>query len=113
MMATRGINEMYVYGGALYNAVPPPSGSFVARVEPGSLKELWRTNLINTNISGIWTGGGSIESIGGDIFAITHGIYSTLTALLELSREYYHYLQGQVHQVIVTLTGWMAGQMAL
>jgi len=31
MIATRGINEMYVYGGASYNAVPTPSGSFVAR----------------------------------------------------------------------------------
>ena len=33
MMATRGIDEMYVYGGASYNAVPTPSGSFVARVD--------------------------------------------------------------------------------
>ena len=49
MMTTRGTNEMYIYGGALYNAVPPPSGSYVARIEPGSLKELWRTNLVNTN----------------------------------------------------------------
>jgi hypothetical protein len=72
MMATRGINEMYVYGGASYNAVPTPSGSFVARVEPGSLKELWRTDLVNTNISGIWTGAGSIESIDSDILAITN-----------------------------------------
>lgn len=72
MMATRGIDEMYVYGGALANAVPPPSTSFVARVEPGSLKELWRTDLINTNISDLWTGGGSIKSIDGDIFAITN-----------------------------------------
>jgi hypothetical protein len=72
MMATRGMNEIYVYGGALGNAVPLPSGAFVARVEPGSLKELWRTNLINTNITGQWFGGGSIESIGGYILAITN-----------------------------------------
>lgn len=44
-MATRGINEMYVYGGALANTVSPPTTTFVARVEPGSLKELWRTDL--------------------------------------------------------------------
>ena len=72
MMATRGVNEMYVYGGALANAVPPPTATFVAKVEPGSLKELWRTYLINQNISDLWTGGGSIESIDGDIVAVTN-----------------------------------------
>lgn len=72
MMATRGVNEMYVYGGALANAVPPPTATFVAKVEPGSLKELWRTYLVNQNISDLWTGGGSIESIDGDIVAITN-----------------------------------------
>lgn len=72
MMVTRGVDDVYVYGGASSNANPIPSGPFVAKVEPGSLKELWRTNLLNTNISGVWTGAGSIESIGGDIFAITN-----------------------------------------
>ena len=80
MMVTGGINEMYVYGGASYNAVPIPSGSFVSKIEPGTLKELWRTNLLNTNISGIWTGAGSIESIGGDIFAITNTYLYKLNA---------------------------------
>jgi hypothetical protein len=72
MMATRGVNEMYLCGGALANAVPPPASTFVAKVEPSSLKELWRTYLINQNISASWTGGGSIESIDGDIVAITN-----------------------------------------
>jgi hypothetical protein len=49
--ATRGTIEMYVYGGSIANANPLPPVSYVARVEPGSLKELWRMNLINTNIS--------------------------------------------------------------
>ena len=72
MMATRGVNEMYVYGGALANAIPPPTATYVAKVEPGSLKELWLTYLVNQNISDLWTGGGSIESIDGDIVAITN-----------------------------------------
>ena len=72
MMATRGINEMYVYGGASANAVPEPTNTYVARVEPGSLKGLWRTVLLNQNTSDRWTGAGSIESIDGDIYAITH-----------------------------------------
>lgn len=70
MMATRGMNEMYLYGGSLGNANPLPSGPYVARVEPGSLKELWRTNLLNTRIGNQWIGAGSIESIDGDILAI-------------------------------------------
>jgi len=72
MMVTRGMNEMYVYGGAAGNANPLPSSAFVARIEPGSLKELWRTYLINTNITGQWFGVGAIESFGGDVLAITN-----------------------------------------
>ncbi|BCW71527.1 hypothetical protein NicSoilB8_25710 [Arthrobacter sp. NicSoilB8] len=72
MMATRGVNEMYVYGGSLGNANPLPSGPYVARVEPGSLKELWRTNLLNTHIGNQWIGAGSIESIDGDVLAIVN-----------------------------------------
>lgn len=72
MMVTRGINEMYLYGGSLGNANPLPSGPYVARVEPGSLKELWRTNLLNTHIGGQWIGAGSIESIDGDVLAIVN-----------------------------------------
>jgi hypothetical protein len=70
MMVTRGVNEMYLYGGSLGNANPLPSGPYVARVEPGSLKERWRTNLLNTHITGQWFGAGSIESINGDLFVI-------------------------------------------
>lgn len=72
MMATRGVNEMYLYGGSLGNANPLPSGPYVARVEPGSLKELWRTNLLNTHIGNQWIGAGSIESIDGDVLAIVN-----------------------------------------
>jgi len=70
MIATRGMNEMYVYGGAS-GANPTPAGSYVSRVEPGTLKELWRTTIHNINTTGQWIGAGSIESIDGDILAIT------------------------------------------
>lgn len=69
-MTTLGINEMYVYGGSDFNANPAPIGSYVARVEPGSLKELWRTNLVNFNISGAWEGAGGIAAIGNDLIVI-------------------------------------------
>jgi len=71
MIATRGMNEMYVYGGAS-GANPMPSGAYVSRVEPGSLKELWRTTLININTTGEWSGAGSIESFDGDLLVITN-----------------------------------------
>lgn len=72
MMVTRGTNEIYVYGGSNGAADPVPTASYVARIEPGTLKELWRTVLINTNISKPWTGVGGLESLGGDLFAITN-----------------------------------------
>lgn len=71
MIATRGMNDMYVYGGAS-GANPMPSGAYVSRVEPGTLKEIWRTTLLNINTTGIWSGAGSIESFEGDILAITN-----------------------------------------
>ncbi len=91
MMVTRGKNEMYLYGGSMGNANPLPSGPYVARVEPGSLKELWRTNLLNTNLTGQWIGAGSLESIDGDLYVIdnTHlykldGTTGEVTGVLSL-----------------------------
>ena len=50
-MATRGIDEMYIYGGAAADATPPSSQTYVASVELGSLDEIWRTYLNNANIT--------------------------------------------------------------
>jgi hypothetical protein len=72
IMVTRGTNEMYIYGGSNAASDPVPTSSYVARIEPGTLKELWRTVLINTNISDPWTGVGGLESLGGNLFAVTN-----------------------------------------
>lgn len=74
-IVTRGTNEMYVYGGV--EAANPPSlglHPYVSKIEPGSLKELWRTELLNTNISQAFTGPGGMYTIGdfGDIIVITN-----------------------------------------
>lgn len=45
-LATRGINELYIYGGGTGDATPPSLQTYVARVEPGTLKEVWHTYLI-------------------------------------------------------------------
>ncbi|MGA9841778.1 MAG: hypothetical protein WBQ25_05645 [Nitrososphaeraceae archaeon] len=71
-MSTRGINEMYVYGGSQHNTDPVPTSTYVARIEPGTLKELWRTVLLNTNISQPWTGVGGMESLGGNLFVVSN-----------------------------------------
>jgi hypothetical protein len=71
MIATRDMNEMYVYGGAS-GANPMPSGAYISKVEPGTLKEIWRTQLVDLNATGAWSGAGSIESINGEIFVITN-----------------------------------------
>ena len=51
IMSTRGINEICVFGGSQHNTDPVPTSTYVARIEPGTLKELWRTVLPNINIS--------------------------------------------------------------
>jgi hypothetical protein len=72
-IVTRGTNEMYVYGGVVA-ANPPPSGPYVSKFEPGSLKELWRTDLLNTNMSQAFTGAGGMYTVGdtGDIVVATN-----------------------------------------
>jgi hypothetical protein len=74
-IVTRGVNEMYVYGGIV--AANPPSLGFhpyVSKVEPSSLKELWRTELLNANITQAFTGAGGMYTIGneGDILVATN-----------------------------------------
>ena len=49
----RGPNELFIYGGG-YGDNPAASGSFVARVEPGTFNQVWRRVLINTHATGEW-----------------------------------------------------------
>jgi hypothetical protein len=52
-IVTKGPSSLYIYGGG-YGDNPSASGSFVASVEPGTLKQRWRTVLINTKATGEW-----------------------------------------------------------
>lgn len=49
-LTTRGIDEMYLYGGSNGGANPYSPG-YVSRVELGSLNEIWRTYLNNFNVT--------------------------------------------------------------
>ena len=55
---TRGVNELYIYGGAWGSAIPKPSGPFVAKLNVGDLTQLWRADLANLNATtsptGVW-----------------------------------------------------------
>ena len=64
-MATRGIDEMYIYGGGNGEAIPW-SPSYVSRVEQGSLNELWRTYLNNFNLTDEF-------SLSGAVYALSDG----------------------------------------
>jgi len=74
-IVTRGVNEMYVYGGVV-DANPPSLGlhPYVSKVEPTSLKEVWRTELLNANVTQAFTGAGGMYTIGdqGDILVATN-----------------------------------------
>lgn len=50
-IVTRAPNELYIYGGAGSLKLPGP---FVAKMQSGSLKELWSTPLANNNVTGNW-----------------------------------------------------------
>jgi hypothetical protein len=59
-----------VYGGAS-GANPTPYGSYVSKIEPGTLNELWRTTVDNINSTGHWMGAGSIEALDGDVLLVS------------------------------------------
>ncbi len=54
-------NEYYVEGGSSGDATPTPSGPFVARMDPITGQQVWRTVLDNTNASGQWNVGAAIN----------------------------------------------------
>jgi hypothetical protein len=74
---TRGVNELYVYGGAWGNAIPKPSGPFVAKLNVGDLTQLWRTDLANLNATtsptGVWNYIGGLNVLADGNLAVVAG----------------------------------------
>jgi hypothetical protein len=65
-----GPNQLFIYGGG-YGDNPAASGSFVARVDPGTMNEIWRRVLINTNVTGEWDYPGVLNvTANGDLVVI-------------------------------------------
>lgn len=57
-----GPGEVFVYGGG-YGDVPDGTGAFVAKVDPVTLKPVWRTKLINTVKADEWNYPGVLSAL--------------------------------------------------
>ena len=56
-LCTREPGELYLCGGNLPKAKPPVlPGPYVAKTDPASGKQIWRTYLENANVTGNWIG---------------------------------------------------------
>ena len=69
-----GPNELFIYGGG-YGDAPGGSGSFVARVEPGTLDQVWRRVLINTNATGEWDYPGVLNVLADGSLVVIYGYH--------------------------------------
>ena len=71
-LMTRGPNEIYVSGGAASLATPGP---FIAKMQAGSLKELWSTPLSNNNVTGDFLISGATNFPAAGMIAVAQGQY--------------------------------------
>ncbi len=71
-LVTGRSDALYVYGGG-YGDAPNASGSFVARLEVGSLKEMWRHVLINTNTTNEWNYPGVVNELADGSLVVIYG----------------------------------------
>ncbi len=69
-----GPNELFIYGGG-YGDNPDASGSFVARVEPGTFNQVWRRVLINTNATGEWDYPGVLNVLADGSLVVIYGYH--------------------------------------
>jgi hypothetical protein len=69
-----GPNELFIYGGG-YGDNPAASGSFVARVEPGTFNQAWRRVLINTNATGEWDYPGVLNVLTDGSLVVIYGYH--------------------------------------
>jgi hypothetical protein len=71
-LVTGTSDALYVYGGG-YGDAPNASGSYVARLEVGTLKEVWRHVLINTNTTNEWNYPGVVNELANSSLVVIYG----------------------------------------
>jgi hypothetical protein len=69
-----GPDQLFIYGGG-YGDNPDASGSFVARVEPGTFDQMWRRVLINTNATGEWDYPGVLNALADGSLVVIYGYH--------------------------------------
>lgn len=76
-LATRRSDEMYVYGGGTGNATPPALQTYVAKLQAGTAKQIWRTNLSNATKNNQLHLSGAVDVLAnGDLLAMSdHTLY--------------------------------------
>jgi hypothetical protein len=71
-LVTGTSDALYVYGGG-YGDAPNASGSYIARLEVGTLKEMWRHVLINTNTTNEWNYPGVVNELADGSLVVIYG----------------------------------------
>ena len=68
---------MYLYGGGTGNATPPALQTYVAKLEPGTAKQIWRTTLSDATQNNELHLSGAVDVMAnGDLVAISdHTLY--------------------------------------
>jgi hypothetical protein len=88
-IVTAGPDNLFVYGGG-YGDNPAASGSFVASVEPGTLRQRWRRVLINTNATSEWDYPGVLNVLADGSLVVIYGYHiarlDPATGAIEASR---------------------------
>jgi hypothetical protein len=76
-LSTRRPDEMYLYGGGTGNATPPALQTYVAKLEPDTAKQIWRTNLSDATQNNELHLSGAVDVMAnGDLVAISdHTLY--------------------------------------
>ena len=76
-LSTRRPDEMYLYGGGTGNATPPALQTYVAKLEPGTAKQIWRTTLSDATQNNELHLSGAVDVMAnGDLVAISdHTLY--------------------------------------
>ena len=73
-IVTKGPDNLFIYGGG-YGDNSSATGSFVSSVEPGTLNELWRRVLINTNATDEWDYPGVLNVLSDGSLVVIYGYH--------------------------------------
>ena len=90
-MATRGTDDLYTYAGGSGDAVPPALHTYISRIRPDNMNQIWRTYLSDARQNNELHLSGAVDVLGnGKIIAISdHTLYKLngTTGAIEASMD--------------------------